>query len=285
MFGFVGNFALLLNFTRRIRYIVALPVTIFCWYIATSIVSLPNVTALRTHAYSISQLIGIMVTMNEKVPPKRPEETYSQAFWHAVIASVLYLISSMILMINMLGYFLGHYPQHFELTDEQRNLILQTMMFFVWLAGGAGIFCAIAGWSYSDALYFADVTILTVGFGDFYPPNDVTRGVVFPYSVGGIVILGLMVSSIMKFAKELGHDKVLKKHVESQRVHTLAHSFTNELKDKVGQAAERRLSFHGRRPVISAPFNPEKRTINFDPDIEKAEGSKSPQSTLKSPQR
>lgn len=37
--GFVGNFFLLLNFTRRVRYIVALPVTIVLWYAATGIVS------------------------------------------------------------------------------------------------------------------------------------------------------------------------------------------------------------------------------------------------------
>jgi len=37
--GFVGNIFLLANFTGRIRYIVALPVTIVLWYIATAIVS------------------------------------------------------------------------------------------------------------------------------------------------------------------------------------------------------------------------------------------------------
>ncbi len=37
--GFFGNFCLLLNFTRRVRYIVALPATIISWYFATSIVS------------------------------------------------------------------------------------------------------------------------------------------------------------------------------------------------------------------------------------------------------
>ena len=36
--GFVGNIFLLFNFTRRIRYIVALPVTIILWYFATGIV-------------------------------------------------------------------------------------------------------------------------------------------------------------------------------------------------------------------------------------------------------
>lgn len=58
----------------------------------------------------------------------------------------------MILMVNMLGYFLGHYPQHFELSDDQRNLILQTMMFFFWLAGGAAVFAKVEGWSYVDSV-------------------------------------------------------------------------------------------------------------------------------------
>ena len=38
--GFAGNIFLLFNFTRRIRYIVALPVTIILWYFATGIVCL-----------------------------------------------------------------------------------------------------------------------------------------------------------------------------------------------------------------------------------------------------
>lgn len=37
-FGFFGNFCLLLNFTKRVRYIIALPATIISWYFATGIV-------------------------------------------------------------------------------------------------------------------------------------------------------------------------------------------------------------------------------------------------------
>ncbi|KAL8746325.1 MAG: hypothetical protein Q9190_001644 [Brigantiaea leucoxantha] len=137
------------------------------------------------------------------VPPRRPDQTYSQGFWHAVIAAALYLLSSMALMVNMLGYFLGHYPQHFELSDEQRNLILQTMLFFIWLAGGAGVFAKVdPGWQYVDALYFCDV-------------------------IGGIVILGLLVSSILKFAKEISHDKIVKSHAEKRRVQTIDRSVTS----------------------------------------------------------
>lgn len=39
--GVVGNVFLLLNFTRHVRYIIALPVTVFSWFLATGIVSRP----------------------------------------------------------------------------------------------------------------------------------------------------------------------------------------------------------------------------------------------------
>lgn len=38
--GFVGNFFLLFNFAKRIRYIIALPMTIISWYFATVIVGI-----------------------------------------------------------------------------------------------------------------------------------------------------------------------------------------------------------------------------------------------------
>ena len=176
----------------------------------------------------------------------------------------------MLLMVNMLGYFLGHYPQHFDLSEEQRNLILQTMMFFFWLAGGGAVFSKVCGWSFVDALYFCDVTILTVGFGDFSAPNDVGRGLVFPFSVGGIIILGLMVSSIRKFAQELGHDKVVKNHVERRRVNTLSRAVTTSFEAEQRNERRKKIPKSGPRPSISAPFSPHKRTIAFDPDLEKA---------------
>ena len=42
IFGVVGNVFLLFNFTRRIRYIIALPMTIVLWYFATGIVGRPG---------------------------------------------------------------------------------------------------------------------------------------------------------------------------------------------------------------------------------------------------
>lgn len=256
--GFVGNLFLLFNFTRRIRYIVALPATIVLFYLASGI------------------LIGITVSMNIHDPPGE-DQIYSQGFWNAILAACLYMFNSMILMINMGGYFLGHYPQHFTLSDEQRNLILQTMMFFLWLGGGAAVFSTIEPtWGYPDALYFCDVTILTIGFGDYTPTDDVGRGLVFPYSVGGTIILGLMVSSIHRFAGELSTVNVLRKHVETRRVNTLSRVVTvDKDEDRRRETLEKDFEqLHQHRIAISAPLpNPQ---IQQDLDEAAADAAANP---------
>ncbi|KAF3027962.1 Potassium channel [Penicillium rubens] len=157
-------------------------------------------------------------------PPVGVDRVYSQGYWSAVIAAVLYFILSMVLMINMLGYFLGKYPQHFSLTGEQRTLILQMTALVVWLLIGAAIFQRVIGISFADALYFSDVTVLTLGYGDITPTNSVGRGLIWPYAVIGIIILGLVVESIFRFAREVHYDNVIQKHIEQKRQYTLEQS-------------------------------------------------------------
>lgn len=234
--GFLGNLFLLFNFTKRIRYIVALPATIVLFFLASGI------------------LTAITASMNIHVPPNSAQ-VYSQGFWNAILAAALYLFNSLILLVNMAGYFLGHYPQHFSLSDEQRNLILQTMLFFIWLGGGAGVFSSIQPtWGYPDALYFCDVTILTIGFGDYTPTDDVGRGLVFPYSVGGTIILGLMVSSIHKFANELSTVNVLRKHVETRRVNTLSRVVSVDDPESERRETLEDEYAQGLKPTISSPI-------------------------------
>lgn len=69
----------------------------------------------------------------------------------------MYFVGALILGINLAGYLRGHFSQQFDLDNDQRTLILQTMGFFFWLAGGAGIFCAIEGFTFTNALYYADI--------------------------------------------------------------------------------------------------------------------------------
>jgi potassium channel subfamily K len=149
--------------------------------------------------------------------PIAPNQTFSQAYWSAVIFAALYFLLSVMLMINMLGYFLGHYPQSFVLTDDQRTLILQTLGFIVWLAIGGAIFSQVIDIDYADAVYFSNVAILTLGFGDMTSPDPVARGLIFPYAVIEMVLLGLVVSSIHRFAQEIHRDNVLMNHIKRKR--------------------------------------------------------------------
>ena len=55
--GFAGNIFLLFNFTRRVRYIIALPMTIILWYIATGIVSTNHCMYLDDFSFLPSDLI------------------------------------------------------------------------------------------------------------------------------------------------------------------------------------------------------------------------------------
>lgn len=120
-------------------------------------------------------------------------------------------------MINMLGYFLGRYPQHFSLTDDQRTLILQMTALVAWLLIGAAIFQRVLGISFADALYFCDITVLTLGFGDVTAGTSTGKGLIWPYAVIGVIMLGLVVGSIHRFAKEVHYDNVVRKHIESKR--------------------------------------------------------------------
>ncbi|KAK4202840.1 hypothetical protein QBC40DRAFT_338077 [Triangularia verruculosa] len=218
IFGFLGHLFLLLNFTRRVRYIVALPLSILFWLLSALI------------------LIVVEIVMAIYAPPVAPGEAYSQGFWHSVMASLLYVLSSAMLMVNMVGYFKGHYPQNFELDDDQRTLILQTMSFFFWLAGGAGIFCALEGFTYADSLYFSQVTILTVGFGDFAPKSDPGRGFLFAFQIIGVIFLGLVISSLTRFAANISADKIIKRHRLHKRESTVGRTVTNEreLRERLG---------------------------------------------------
>lgn len=273
--GFVANVFLLFNFTGRVRYIVSLPISIFFFYLAAGI------------------LVAITACMKIYAPPIAPMEIFTQGYWYAVISAVFYFLIGTLQMVNMLGYLLGHYPQSFELTDSQRTLILQTMMFFIWLAGGGAVFQAVEteygnndeAWSYVNSVYFCDVTILTVGFGDLYPTTDVGRGLVFPYSVFGIIFLGLVISSISNFASELSEDKVIKKHVERTRHRTVSRAISEP--DEISKIESRHdavFTNGGRHVQISGPLHP-KRILGIGQNIGLSVYSKKDHKEIASRQR
>jgi potassium channel subfamily K, other eukaryote len=69
---------------------------------------------------------------------------------------------------------------------------------------GAAVFFHVEGWRYLDAVYWADVTILIIGFGDFKPLTTLGRALLIPYATGGIFILFLFICCVPKLVERRG---------------------------------------------------------------------------------
>ncbi|KAK6335137.1 Potassium channel [Orbilia javanica] len=198
--GFAANVILLLNLSRRIQSAHLQPITIALWYLA-SFLLIALLIAYRRHLYSI------------------PGEHYSwsQAFYYGIIAASLYFLIATLLIGNYIGVLTGKYARQFTLTIAQRILMLQTMGLMGWLCLGAGVFAKLEGWAFLDGIYFCDTTLLVIGLGDYTLTTKAGRALLFPYATVGIVIVGLIVSSIRGLVLERGKRKVTRRLLEKQR--------------------------------------------------------------------
>lgn len=55
------------------------------------------------------------------------------------------------------------------------------------------LYSYIEGWSFGNAMWWSDFTILTIGVGYPAPTTHLRRGLLFPYAFGGILITGIIV--------------------------------------------------------------------------------------------
>ena len=195
----IANFSLLLNMARRLSFPVAQPITIIGWYLSSILL-----------IADIASIIHIV-----KVPGQR--RALTQAFYYAIFAAVLYFIIASLMVFTVVGAWRGHYSKEFKLNTSQRTLMLQTISFMIYMVGGAGVYAKIEGWMFLDALYFTNYTLLTVGIGDYAPSTHLGRGLLFPYAIGGILILGLVIGSIRSLVLQRGKKKLGKRMVEKKR--------------------------------------------------------------------
>ncbi|KAH7410823.1 potassium channel-like protein [Cadophora sp. MPI-SDFR-AT-0126] len=201
----ISNLFLLLNMARRVRFSIAQPVTIIGWYISSF------------------ALIGLCACVSGPlvIQPKS-SHAFSQAFYYAIFSAFLYFLVASLMLFTVWGASKGHYDKEFQLTMSQRTLMLQTISFLVYLLCGATVFAHIEGWNFLDAVYWADFTLLTVGIGDFSPSTHTGRGLLFPFAIGGIIILGLVIGSIRSLVLERGKVKMGARMVEKERRRLIA---------------------------------------------------------------
>lgn len=196
----VANLILLMNMAKKMRFTIAQPITIVTWY--------------------ISSLLLVVLTATASGPLRgTPQDNYiwSAAFYYGAYAACLYFFCSSLMVVTFWGAMKGKYSKDFQLTTSQRTLMLQTIMFLVYLLLGALVFSTIESWPYLDAVYWADVTLFTVGFGDFYPETTLGRALLFPYALIGVISLGLVVGSIRSLVLERGRRQLAARMLEKQR--------------------------------------------------------------------
>src|SRR5437764_2098075 len=122
------------------------------------------------------------------------------------------------MMLTAYGALKGNYSKEFKLTIPQRTLMLQTICWLVYLLLGALVYSKIEGWKFLDAVYWADFTLLTIGIGDpFTPKTHLGRALLFPFAIGGIVYLGLVVGSIRSLVLERTKKKLSARMTEKIR--------------------------------------------------------------------
>jgi potassium channel subfamily K, other eukaryote len=147
----------------------------------------------------------------------RSDHAFSQAYYYAIFAAMLYFLVASLMAVTVWGANKGHYDKEFQLTMSQRTLMLQTISFLVYLLLGAVIYSHIEGWQFLDALYWADYTLLTVGIGNYAPKTNLGRGLLFPFAIGGIIILGLVIGSIRSLVLDRGKVKIGARIIEKER--------------------------------------------------------------------
>ena len=85
-----------------------------------------------------------------------------------------------------------------RLHHVQREFMLQTLSFFLYLGIIALMFSRIENHTYVQSIYFMVVTTLTIGFGDITPKTTTFKVLTFPFTVIGIGLLALIVTSIVR---------------------------------------------------------------------------------------
>lgn len=222
VFALIANMSLLLNMARRLRFAVAQPITIIGFWVA-----------------SIMLIVLVAIAAHDFQAPGVKHQALTQAYYYAIFAAGLYQVISYLMCVTVWGAYQGHYSKEFKLTMAQRTLMLQTISFLMYVLLGALVYSKIEGWEFLDSVYWADFTCLTIGIGDDYTPEThLGRSLLFPFALGGIVILGLVVGSIRSLVLDRSKKKLSARMTEKMRRRVLQRIEKAEKQNKDGKWAK-----------------------------------------------
>ncbi|KAL6712507.1 hypothetical protein ACN47E_000384 [Coniothyrium glycines] len=202
-----ANTTLLLNMSRRLSFAIAQPITVIGFYLASLL---------------LVALVAVASTPVFKIQPHE-QHALGQAYYYGIMAAGIYFIIASCMAFTAFGAWRGHYAKEFRLTPSQRTLMLQTIGFMVYLLLGALLFSKIENWTFLDAVFWANFTLLTVGLGgEFVPRTHTGRALLFPYAIGGPLMVGLVIGSIRSLVLEHGKQKMSARFMELKRQKVLS---------------------------------------------------------------
>lgn len=205
----------------RVKYFT---ITALCWLASSSI---------------LFCLIGVEVRQHWNASPHLSLE-YTQNFFCGIVAAGLYFLIATLLA----SYTIGMRSLHLSPTDRRKvectNIILQAMNFAIILLIGAAIYSTVEDLSFMDALFFSDVTVLTVGLGNIVPKTHLGRSLLFPYATAGIIGLSLLITSVASFTNDM-RDLKLRLKIEEAR---------NAIHDQGGSEATSKDSHFGKKKQL-----------------------------------
>lgn len=162
-------------------------------------------------------LVAIAVTASRLAATVKFEYQWSQSYYYCIYAAAIYFTIASLMLLNFLGARRGHYKHDTALSTTLRLLLLHCITFLTIVLLGALVFSRIEGWTYLDSVYWADVTLLTIGFGDISPETTLGRALLFPYAITGIICLGLTISSIRTLVLDKGNSALNKRRLGKMR--------------------------------------------------------------------
>ncbi|EKM75490.1 hypothetical protein AGABI1DRAFT_9681, partial [Agaricus bisporus var. burnettii JB137-S8] len=233
VFALLANLLLLFNFAKRISYNIAQPLTIISWYTASAILLVPVIVTHKTLLH------------------RQPSYMLSESYYSALIAVITYFVISTLLLVNFVGSYVFHaYPLSFAQLDRpQRTLMLQTITFSVYLAIGGAIFSSIESWDFVEGVYWADHTVLTIGFGAEFPLTDTAgRMALIPFVAVGLLIIGLIVNSIRLLVIEHARGQITRRlHKERKKWHRVIEKLRNGTEEEANKAQRKIIKASRRR--------------------------------------
>lgn len=156
-------------------------------------------------------LIVITSLANSTLWPSPQGTNLAASFYHGCISAGISL--TIVFLLSFTFYYAkirSEIPADFSttLTLPQRTLMGQSLGFIIYIMSGAAIFSSIEGWRFTDGIYWATVTLLTIGFGDITPTTHTARALIIPFATAGIVMIGLVIGSIGTLVLDRGAKKM-----------------------------------------------------------------------------